>query len=122
MIQSDWIRLLVKFKGKCSICYNIINPGEYALWSKRLKQIKHTNCSDNASNNTIYGETSANLVCFLCGNSSSLSNNFINNLLFDRDKDAIFICKSCLDDPTSFERYQNLMLEKLNRTARLKSY
>ena len=35
------IKLLVKFKGKCQSCKNPISTGEYALWSKSTKQIKH---------------------------------------------------------------------------------
>ena len=41
MSEVEWIKLLVKFKGKCQSCDNPISPGEYALWSKSSKKIKH---------------------------------------------------------------------------------
>jgi hypothetical protein len=42
--MNDWIRLLVKYKGKCSSCGKEISAGQYALWSKNSKAIKHSEC------------------------------------------------------------------------------
>ena len=50
MIDSDWIKLLVKFKGKCIECQKQISAGEYALWSKSSKKIKHLECNTNNKN------------------------------------------------------------------------
>jgi hypothetical protein len=33
--------LMVKYKGKCKECGKEISFGEYALWSKASKTIKH---------------------------------------------------------------------------------
>ena len=38
---SDWIMLMVKYKGKCKECGKENSFGEYALWSKASKTIKH---------------------------------------------------------------------------------
>src|SRR5215208_6679769 len=43
--MNDWIRLLVKYKGKCSICGKEISAGQYALWSKSSKVIRHNECT-----------------------------------------------------------------------------
>ena len=42
--MNDWIRLLVKYKGNCSSCGKEISAGQYALWSKNSKAIKHSEC------------------------------------------------------------------------------
>jgi hypothetical protein len=42
--MNDWIRLLVKYKGTCSACGKEISAGQYALWSKSSKAIKHSEC------------------------------------------------------------------------------
>ena len=43
--MNDWIRLLVKYKGKCTTCGKEISAGQYALWSKSSKEIRHNECT-----------------------------------------------------------------------------
>ena len=62
MSEVEWIKLLVKFKGKCQSCENPISPGEYALWSKSSKKIKHLECKTN-NNNKIAKEQAEAIFC-----------------------------------------------------------
>src|SRR3712207_4825706 len=76
--MDDWIRLLVKYKGKCSACGKEITAGQYALWSKSSKAIKHSECNTTTnSSQTITTEKkqvdmnrqrsmAAKVDCFIC--------------------------------------------------------
>jgi hypothetical protein len=126
MSEPDWIKLLVKFKGKCQICENPISPGEYALWSKSSKQIKHLNCRINNTNETRKEPKKESLKlqleCFLCKTSDNIDPSFLKELLYNESQEnSVFLCKSCLENPTSYKRYQEVMLEKVKKIAKLKS-
>lgn len=127
MNESDWIRLLVKFKGKCQSCDNPISPGEYALWSKSSKKIKHLNCN-TSNNNKIAPEqveeeySGLQLRCFLCNTVDEISIYSLNEFLYHEGQESsIFLCKSCLENPKSYLRYQEIMYEKVKKIAKLKS-
>lgn len=126
MNESDWIKLLVKFKGKCQSCDNPISPGEYALWSKSSKKIKHLNCKTN-NNKTIATEqvekySGLQLRCFLCNTVDEISIHLLNEFLYHEGQEgSIFLCKSCLENPKSYLRYQEIMYEKVKKIAKLKS-
>ena len=126
MSESDWIKLLVKFKGKCQICENPISPGEYALWSKSSKQIKHLNCRINNTNETRKEPKKESLKlqleCFLCKTSDNIDPYLLKELLYNESQEnSVFLCKLCLENPTSYKRYQEVMLEKVKKIAKLKS-
>ena len=126
MIESEWIKLLIKFKGKCQICEKQISAGDYALWSKSSKTIKHLNCNNN-NNNTVKKETvkkdiALNLRCFICGNTvQNISHDNLDFLNRESQKDSIFLCKSCLENPKSYLKYQDIIYEKIKKIAKLKS-
>ena len=126
MIESEWIKLLIKFKGKCQICEKQISAGDYALWSKSSKKIKHLNCNNN-NNNTINKETvkkdiALNLRCFICDNTvQNISPDDLDFLNRESQKDSIFLCKSCLENPKSYLKYQDIIYEKIKKIAKLKS-
>ncbi|HYZ95836.1 MAG TPA: hypothetical protein VE524_04410, partial [Nitrososphaeraceae archaeon] len=100
MIESDeWIKLLVKFKGKCQICEKQILAGQYALWSKSSKKIKHLDCKNN-NNNKVKNEPTEKdsgiiLHCLLCGTAVQIT--YPDDFFLDPEspKDSIFLCKSC---------------------------
>jgi hypothetical protein len=127
MIESEWIKLLVKFKGKCQICEKQISAGEYALWSKSSKKIKHFDCKNNNNNNKVKKETvekdsGLNLRCFLCGNAvQNMSPDDFDFLNRASQKDLIFLCKSCLENPKSYLKYQEIIYEKIKKIVKLKS-
>ena len=126
MSEVEWIKLLVKFKGKCQNCDNPISPGEYALWSKSSKKIKHLECKTN-NNNKIAKEQSKqysvlHLECFLCNTVEDIAIYLFKDFLYhESQKDSIFLCRSCLENPNSYLRYQEIMYEKVKKIAKLKS-
>lgn len=126
MIESDeWIKLLVKFKGKCQICEKQILAGQYALWSKSSKKIKHLECKNN-NNNKVKNDPNEKdsgiiLHCLLC--STAVQITYPDDFLLDHEspKDSIFLCKSCLEYPQSYLKYQEIINEKIKKTVKLKS-
>ena len=126
MSGSDWIKLLVKFKGKCQSCENPISAGEYALWSKSSKQIKHLNCKINNNNESLKkrGGKSFKLTieCFLCETIDNIDLPLLKDFLYNESqKSSVFLCKLCLENPKSYLRYQEIMYEKVKKIAKLKS-
>ena len=124
MISSEWIKLLVKFKGKCQICEKQISAGEYALWSKSSKTIKHLDCNNinTIKKKTVEKDIRLDLHCFLCSNAVedrfSTDFDFLNRKY---QKDTILLCKSCLENPKSYLKYQDIIYEKIKKIAKLKS-
>jgi hypothetical protein len=126
MIESEWIKLLIKFKGKCQICEKQISAGDYALWSKSSKKIKHLNCNNNNNNKvkkeTVEKDIGLNLRCFICDNAvQNISPDDLDFLNCESQKDSIFLCKSCLENPKSYLKYQDIIYEKIKKIAKLKS-
>jgi hypothetical protein len=126
MSEPDWIKLLVKFKGKCQSCKKPISTGEYALWSKSTKQIKHLDCKINKNNDTANEQvekySGLQLQCFLCKSVSNISISLVNEFLYGGSQEnSIFLCKSCLENPTSYLSYNEIMYEKIKKIAKLKS-
>ena len=124
MIQSDWIKLLVKFNGKCIVCGNLIKSGDYAFWSKISKSIKHLDCF--TQNNRPLKEheikkSSPQARCLFCKAPSFLFINHNYSMGEKVDPDLFFICNDCVSDPACYGRYQHLLLEKMNRIVKLKS-
>jgi len=39
----EWIKITLKYRGKCIICGHYINEGDFALWMQNLG-IKHIEC------------------------------------------------------------------------------
>lgn len=126
MIESDeWIKLLVKFKGKCQICEKQILAGQYALWSKSSKKIKHLDCKNN-NNNKVKNEPNKKdsgiiLHCLLCGTAVQII--YPDDFFLDHEsqKDSLFLCKSCLENPQSYLKYQEIINEKIKKIVKLKS-
>jgi hypothetical protein len=126
MSEPDWIKLLVKFKGKCQSCKKPISTGEYALWSKSTKQIKHLDCKINKNNDTANEQvekySGLQLQCFLCKSVSNISISLVNEFLYGGSQEnSIFLCKSCLENPTSYLSYNEIMYETIKKIAKLKS-
>jgi hypothetical protein len=128
--MNDWIRLLVKYKGKCSSCGKEISAGQYALWSKSSKAIKHTECkapqpaitTEKRDPNTNRQQpTAAEVDCFICGRPVAGSNSSIE--ADDYRRQAISqasICNICLKDKNAYQNYQHAFLEKVHKVAKVK--
>jgi DNA-directed RNA polymerase subunit RPC12/RpoP len=129
--MNDWIRLLVKYKGKCSACGKEISAGEYALWSKTSKAIKHTECKAppqaitekrRQDKNRQYKTAAVNVYCFICG-----VRVLDDNSGFEEEDDygrqtisQAYICSRCLKDKNAYQNYQHAFLEKIQRVAKVK--
>ncbi len=130
--MSDWIRLLVKYKGKCSACGKEISAGEYALWSKSSKAIKHNECKATAQaitekrgrdkNKQHKMAAAGNVYCFICGMPVvAVDNSGFEADDYDRQtRSQASICNRCLKDKNAYQNYQHAFLEKIQRVAKVK--
>lgn len=131
--MNDWIRLLVKYKGKCSACGKEISAGEYALWSKSSKALKHNECKAPAQaitekrgrdKNKQHKTAAGNVYCFICGMPVVV----VDNSRFEEEEDdydiqtisQASICNRCLEDKNAYQNYQHAFLEKIQRVAKVK--
>ena len=129
--MNDWIRLLVKYKGKCSICGKEISAGQYALWSKSSKVIRHAECAvpqllartekrDPGTNRQ--QPTAAEVDCFICGRPVA-GTNWGFEVYNDYGRQAISqasICNRCLEDNDAYQNYQHAFIEKAHRVAKIR--
>ena len=110
-MSENWIRLLVKYKGKCSVCGKEIPQGEYALWSRVAKAIKHVKCEPVEQE----GSATAELKCFICGKEAGCA-----SCSFEADCDRMTvsqacICEHCMADKDAYKNYLNAFLAKMEK-------
>ncbi len=117
--MSDWIRLLVKFKGKCAECGKEIPAGEYALWSKSSKAIKHEKCEARQSEKKEEGKEKPQEVpeldCFICGKPAGCIE---CGFEADCDRQAVSqacICSQCMEDKQAYANYQQAFVERARK-------
>ncbi|MGI0020713.1 MAG: hypothetical protein ACREAY_09620 [Nitrososphaera sp.] len=109
-MSEAWIRLLVKYKGKCSACGKEIPQGDYALWSRASKAIKHVKCE------TVEEKAPASVMelkCFICGKTAGCAS---CSLEADCDRPAVSqacICEGCMSDKKAYDNYQQAFLAKM---------
>jgi hypothetical protein len=118
--MSDWIRLLVKFKGKCAECGKEIPAGEYALWSKNNKAIKHEKCEVQNAEKKEELQAVPELDCFICGRPAGCAE---CGFEADCDRQAVSqacICSQCLEDKNAYANYQQAFVEKAHKAAKVK--
>jgi hypothetical protein len=116
--MSDWIRLLVKYKGKCAECGKEIPTGEYALWSKTSKAIKHVKCETPEKKEKM--PAVPELDCFVCGKPAGCAE---CGFEADCDRQAVSqacICSKCLEDRQAYANYQQAFVEKARKVAKVK--
>jgi len=119
--RADWIRLLAKYKGKCAQCGKEIQKGEYALWSRTEKSIKHEKCEASQTNEgRKEAQTTNELDCFVCGRSAGCA-----DCGFESDCNRALvsqacICNSCVADKHAYENYQQAFLAKMRKFAKVK--
>jgi hypothetical protein len=132
--MNDWIRLLVKYKGKCSACGKEISAGEYALWSKSTKAIKHSECkvrspattekkSQNKKNRQ-HETPAVNVDCFICGMPVEADDSGFEADDYGRQTtlSQASICNRCLEDKNAYQNYQRAFLEKIQRVTKAKTW
>jgi hypothetical protein len=125
---SEWIRLLIKYKGICKECKREIPSGEYALWSRSSKAVKHMKCAigreSKLLSNSIFSSTvqTIQVPCFICGRSTACEEQQPFEAHLERTSlSQICICDSCMTDPDAYENYQQQFAKKLQGIRRLKS-
>jgi len=109
---------LVKFKGKCAECGKEIPAGEYALWLKGGKAIKHVKC-ESAENKEEKPQVQE-LDCFVCGRPAGCAE---CGFEADCDRQAVSqacICSQCLKDGQTYANYQQAFVEKARKVAKVK--
>lgn len=129
--MNDWIRLLVKYKGKCSSCGKEISAGQYALWSKNSKAIKHSECKAPPPATTTTEKidpdtnrqqpTAAEVDCFICGRPVAGNHSSFEAENYGRQAiSQASICNRCLEDKSAYQNYQHAFLEKVHKVAKVK--
>ena len=119
--DADWIRLAVRFKGKCATCGKEIPTGEIALWSRKDKAIKHVECSSEEGAEAKPSAPEPELDCFVCGKTAGcVQCSFAD----DCDRATVShscICPSCLErDAAGSDQYQKKFIERLGRLTKVK--
>jgi hypothetical protein len=118
--MSDWIPIAVKFKGKCAVCGKEIPQGERVLWSKSSKAIKHIKCETAEEKNEDKMPGVPELDCFICGRPAGCAG---CGFEADCDRQAVSqacICSQCLEDRQAYANYQQALVEKARRVAKVK--
>jgi hypothetical protein len=118
--MSDWIQLLVKYKGKCAECGKEIPAGEYSLWSRTSKVIKHVKCESPVPKKKEKKPEVPELDCFICGRPAGCADCGFEP---DCDRQAVSqacICSQCLEDKQAFANYQLTFVEKAVKVAKVK--
>jgi uncharacterized protein CbrC (UPF0167 family) len=130
--MNDWIRLLVKYKGKCSTCGKEISAGQYALWSKSSKAIRHNECTvpqppaitekrDQDTNRQKETAAAEEIECFICGRPiAGTSWGFEVDNYGRQAISQASICNRCLEDKNAYQNYQHAFLEKVRRVAKVR--
>lgn len=119
--KEDWIRLLVKYKGKCAQCGKEIPQGEYAMWSRSSKAIKHVKCESDKSPKGNEDPAMPELECFICGKTAGCA-----ECGFEADCNRTLvsqacICALCLSEKQAYKNYQDAFLVKMRKAAKIKT-
>lgn len=120
MSGKDWIKLLVRYKGKCSQCGKDIQQGEYAVWSRTEKSIKHEKCEASQATAANKEEPTDQLDCFVCGKSASCGDCGFESDCNRSVVSQACICSSCMGDTRAYSNYQQAFLAKMAKVAKVK--
>jgi hypothetical protein len=121
----------VKYKGMCAACSKEISAGEYALWSRSSKAIKHIECklpppttTEKRDKDTkrLQPAAVAEVDCFICGKPIAYTNCGFEAEDYDRQKtiSQACICDRCLEDKNAYQNYQQAFLKKVHKVAKVK--
>jgi hypothetical protein len=117
----------VKYKGKCATCSKEISAGEYALWSKSSKAIKHIECkviitttTKKRDEDTNRPRPAADVDCFICGRPIAYTDCGFEADYYRQAISQACICNSCLEDKNAYQNYMQAFLEKAHKVAKVK--
>jgi hypothetical protein len=116
---KDWIKLLVKYKGKCSQCGREIEQGEYALWSRAEKSIRHEKCEALQGTAATKEEPADWLDCFVCGKSAGCGDCGFESDCNRSVVSQACICSRCMADTGAYANYEQAFLAKMVKVAKV---
>ena len=116
--KDDWIRLLVKYKGKCAQCGKEIPQGEHALWSRTSKAIKHIKCDSENALQEKKDEQVLVLECYVCGKSAACTECGFGSDCNRALVSQACICNKCLSEKDAYRNYQEAFLAKMQKAAK----
>jgi len=124
--KADWLRLVVKFRGKCATCAKEIQTGEVAYWSKSSKAIKHIACqipAAPAKNEDKAPQSQLSVLeldCFVCGKPVGCAS---CSFVAECDRTIVSqacICNACQAEADLFKNYKDAFLKKQQRIQKVK--
>ena len=100
----SWIKITMKFDGKCLVCNQKIKAKEIGLWSKGIG-VKHEKCA----------EQSVDIKCIICdGEAGCKTCEFLENCDLQKVS-QMCLCKKCEGSDDLFLTYQNAIIKKFPR-------
>ena len=99
----SWIKITMKFDGKCIVCSQKVKAKEIGLWSKGIG-VKHEKCA----------EQSLEIKCIICDGQAGCHT---CEFLVDCDLQKISqscICKKCENTEDLFSTYQRAVSKKFS--------
>ena len=98
----SWIKITMKFDGKCLVCNQKVKSKEIGLWSKGVG-VKHEKCAETNE-----------LKCILCDGPAGCQ-----KCEFEEDCDRslvsqLCICKKCEQEDGVFDLYQKSLKKKFS--------
>lgn len=125
--SGDWLKIKVKFPGKCIKCKGGLEPGNTCYWSRSTKAIVHEECylpsltnplqigsdvgevkaltrNESSNNKDVHSQNNKHkrsTKCFICSNPIEIDNNLISALYFIGKADGrdyeSIYCPTCLE-------------------------
>ena len=98
----SWIKITMKFDGKCLVCNKKVKSKEIGLWSKGVG-VKHEKCAETNE-----------LKCIICDGPAGCQ-----KCEFEEDCDRslvsqLCICKKCEQEDGVFDLYQKSLKKKFS--------
>ena len=92
----SWVRIPMRFPGKCVVCHKPVLAKEIGFWAKGLG-VKHERCAV---------PDTKELVCSVCGASAGCSVCEFSDICDIPNVSQLCICKACSDNKKAFDLYK----------------
>ena len=116
MASSDWVKILIKFSGKCNKCNKNIVSGDYGFWSRNTKKIEHIECHEGRTSKESKLKATG-ITCHICEKKVDIALNDSVLPIFKQE----FICEDCINDNNSFLLYKQKFEMRVKRLLRIKT-
>lgn len=90
----SWVKLTMRFPGKCIKCKKPLKIGERGLWLKGVG-VKHEQC----------GESDGGISCIICGKPAGCTNCEMSADCDIKNVSPLCICKSCDRKKSAIQDY-----------------